>query len=61
MPKGSRFPRFARVRIRFGAPIQFSAREGKPGREEYAAAAHEIMRAIAALAEGEGAKGIRRD
>lgn len=52
LPRGARFLRRARVRVRFGKPISIPAPEGKPGREEYAAVARRIMDAIRALREG---------
>jgi 1-acyl-sn-glycerol-3-phosphate acyltransferase len=50
LPKGARWLRFARVRVVYGQPLVFPPPPGKPGHEDYAAAAHEIMRAIGQLA-----------
>jgi 1-acyl-sn-glycerol-3-phosphate acyltransferase len=49
LPKGG-FLRFAPVTIHYGEPITFRPAAGKATREEYTAAAQEIMRAIARLA-----------
>src|SRR5207248_1294518 len=49
LPRGAWFPRFGRVRIRYGAPRVYQAAGAKPGREDYAAAAADIMQAIARL------------
>jgi 1-acyl-sn-glycerol-3-phosphate acyltransferase len=49
MPKGGGV-KLAQIGVRYGKPLQFSTPEGtKAGREEYEAAAHAIMAAIAAL------------
>jgi 1-acyl-sn-glycerol-3-phosphate acyltransferase len=54
MPKGGGI-RLARVAITFGPPLRFTATEGeKPGREEYEAAAREIMAAIARIRDAHG-------
>lgn len=50
LPKGSALPRLARVRLRYGPPVVYPPGEGKPGHEEYAAAARSIMEAIGRLA-----------
>jgi 1-acyl-sn-glycerol-3-phosphate acyltransferase len=52
LPRTGGFLRRARVRIRFGKPIPLPAVEGKPGREEYAALAAQVMDAIRTLREG---------
>lgn len=49
LPKGSPLPRFTPVSIRYGRPITIRHEGGKPGHEDYAAAAREIMEAIARL------------
>ncbi|MBI3911373.1 MAG: 1-acyl-sn-glycerol-3-phosphate acyltransferase [Armatimonadetes bacterium] len=50
LPRGARFLRPAPVRVAYGPPLRFSPPAGgKPGREEYEAAARQIMAAIAAL------------
>lgn len=49
LPRGAWYPRFGRVRIRYGAPRVYQAAGAKPGREDYAAAAADIMQAIARL------------
>ena len=47
---------FARIGVRYGKPIRFEAPpNGKPGREEYEAAAQRIMEAIAELRDQEAA------
>jgi 1-acyl-sn-glycerol-3-phosphate acyltransferase len=33
LPVGSRFPRPSRVHVRFGPPLRFEGRKGRPGRE----------------------------
>jgi 1-acyl-sn-glycerol-3-phosphate acyltransferase len=50
LPKGAGLVRPARVTVRYGPPITFEPQSGKPTREDYTAAAHEIMAAIARLA-----------
>jgi 1-acyl-sn-glycerol-3-phosphate acyltransferase len=47
----SGFLHFAKVRVRYGAPITFPACARKPDRNDYAEAADEVMRAILALRE----------
>lgn len=49
LPKGSPLPRVTPVTIRYGRPITLRHEDGKPGHEDYAAAAREIMEAIARL------------
>lgn len=50
MPRGAKAPRRAKVTVSFGPPLDFSKyREGKADKEKYAAIAHELMAAIAAL------------
>lgn len=49
LPPGKPFPRPARVTIRYGKPIEFSVDPARPARENYTAAAREIMAAIGRL------------
>jgi 1-acyl-sn-glycerol-3-phosphate acyltransferase len=48
LPRGGCL-RFAHVRVRYGKPLTFPAPDRKPDRNDYAAAADAIMRAILAL------------
>jgi 1-acyl-sn-glycerol-3-phosphate acyltransferase len=60
MPKGGGL-RLARVGVRYGEPLHFAMPEGeKAGREEYEAAAHRIMAAIAALRDEEAREAAAR-
>lgn len=51
MPRGAKWIRRGKIRVRIGRPIQLPVPEGKLGREEYAAAARQVMDAIRALRE----------
>jgi 1-acyl-sn-glycerol-3-phosphate acyltransferase len=51
MPRGAKWFRRGRIRVRIGRPIHLPAPEGKPGRDDYAAAARQVMDAIRALRE----------
>lgn len=48
-PKGRRFPRPTKVRVRFGRPMQFKRDESRGRKEQYAAASRAMMAAIANL------------
>jgi 1-acyl-sn-glycerol-3-phosphate acyltransferase len=48
-PKGRRFPRPTKVRVRFGRPMQFKPDESRGRKEQYAAASRAMMAAIANL------------
>jgi 1-acyl-sn-glycerol-3-phosphate acyltransferase len=52
LPRGARWFRKGRIRVRFGKPLQISAPDGRAGREEYAAVARRVMEEIRALREG---------
>ena len=49
LPRGTVWPRPAKVRVRFGPPLTFKAPAGEARREYYQAAADEMMQAIADL------------
>ena len=49
LPRGTVWPRPAKVRVRFGPPLTFKALAGEARREHYQAAAAEMMHAIADL------------
>ncbi|PYM33015.1 MAG: 1-acyl-sn-glycerol-3-phosphate acyltransferase [Candidatus Rokuibacteriota bacterium] len=51
-PKGRRLPRPAKVRVHFGKPMHFDWRPERDRKEQYAAASHGMMAAIATLMDG---------
>jgi len=51
-PKGRRLPRPAKVRVHFGKPMSFDWRPERDRKEQYAAASHGMMAAIATLMDG---------
>jgi 1-acyl-sn-glycerol-3-phosphate acyltransferase len=51
LPRGAKWVRKGKIRVRMGTPFRPAAPEGKPGREEYAAVARRVMDEIRALRE----------
>ena len=48
-PKGRRFPRPAKISVRFGPGLSFTRREGGERRDHYETVSHSMMAAIADL------------
>lgn len=59
-PVGSRYPRLARVTVRFGAPMEFGNRAGVPAGRARREVTDEVMAAIAALS-GQEQAGVYHD
>jgi len=49
LPRGRWFPRFEKIRVRFGPPLSFAGAEGPGRKERYREASRQMMAAIASL------------